>query len=53
MSGKGYLLYQDLGLVGWQLIPSHYFLRWGRMFLFQRHLIMQACVLAAGTEMHG
>ena len=42
-----------LGLAGWQLIPWHHFLSWGRMILFQKHLIMQGCVLAAGTEMHG
>ena len=43
-------LYQRLALAGWQLTPWQHFLSWGRVFLSQRHLVMQGCVLAAGTE---
>ena len=42
--GPGWLAVYNLTLTSWA----------GEgVFLYQRHLIMQGCVLAAGTEMHG
>ena len=46
-------LYQRVGLAGWQVTPWQHFLSWAGVFLSQRHLVMQGCVLAAGTEIQG